>query len=154
MVIALIALFAALSGTAVATRYLVTSPKQLKPGVITERLLAHSVRVKLARVGNTGNTGPAGPVGPKGAKGDKGNDGAQGPIGPSAGYSASGTAADLVAGPNVMATLNAPAGSYVLHASVDITNKGSATAAVSCVLEDLAATAIEPVGQSITGNNA
>src|SRR3954447_3320662 len=99
MIVALVALFVALGGTAVATRYLVTSPKQLKPGVITERLLAHSVRVKLARVGNTGNSGPAGPVGPKGAKGDKGDNGTpgaqgpqglQGPVGPSTAYSTAG----------------------------------------------------------------
>src|SRR3954447_8561625 len=118
MVIALIALFAALSGTAVATRYLIRSPKQLKPGVITEKLLAHSVRVKLARVGNTGNTGPAGPVGPKGVKGDKGDQGDQGPIGPSTGYSAGGTAADLTQpGPSVAVTLSVPAGNYVIHAN-------------------------------------
>src|SRR4051794_41875316 len=87
MIVALVALVAALGGTAAATRYLVSSPKQLRPGVITERLLSKAVRVKLARVGNTGNTGPTGATGPKGIQGEKGD---QGPIGPSAGYGAAG----------------------------------------------------------------
>src|SRR3954471_697703 len=135
MIVALIALIASLAGTAAATRYLVSSPKQLKPGVITERLLAHSVRVKLARVGNTGNTGPAGPVGPKGAKGDKGDTGVQGPIGPSTGYSASGGAAPLAQGQSVVVSLSAPAGSYVVHANVDLSNQGGASITGQCQLE-------------------
>ena len=145
MIVALVALFAALGGTAAATRYLVSSAKQLKPGVITEKLLAHSVRVKLARVGNTGNTGPAGPVGPKGAKGDKGDTGEQGPMGPSAGYSASGTPGALNAGANTYATVNVPAGSYVVHANADIANLGGTPTKVQCTLETLDGTALDSV---------
>src|SRR4051794_35049387 len=157
MVIALIALFAALSGTAVATRYLIRSPRQLKPGVITERLLAHSVRVKLARVGNTGNSGPAGPIGPKGAKGDKGDDGPQGPqgvqgiqgpVGPSTAYSASGAAANLSNGDNVIVQLPVPAGNYVVHGNADISNTGAATV-VSCKLETAGGTQLDPVKSSV-----
>jgi hypothetical protein len=154
MIVALVALVAALGGTAAAARYLVSSPKQLKPGIITERLLAHSVRVKLARVGNTGNTGPAGPVGPKGAKGDKGDLGPQGPVGPSAAYAAIGTATDLNSGSNIVVSVSVPAGIYVIHANVNIVNKDTATVTVPCTLEDTDNTPLDPVGQSVTGNNA
>ena len=137
MIVALIALFAALGGTAAATRYLIRSPKQLRPGVITERLLAHSVRVKLARVGNTGNTGPAGPVGPKGAKGDRGDTGPQGPVGPSAGYSTNGVGGfNFATGDqNLVATLGVPAGSYVVTATADVDNHGSNAPDVTCRTE-------------------
>jgi len=152
MIVALVALFAALGGTAVATRYLVTSPKQLKPGVITERLLAHSVRVKLARVGNTGNTGPAGPVGPKGAKGDQGE---QGPIGPSAGYSASGVPADLPSGLNPVASVDVPAGNYLVHANVDLTlTTGAGPVTQQCQLDvDNGSTVLEQVAATIAATN-
>jgi hypothetical protein len=138
MIVALVALVAALGGTAAATRYLVSSPKQLRPGVISERLLSKAVRVKLARVGNTGNTGPTGATGPKGAqgeKGDKGDKGDQGPIGPSAGYSASRTTElALQFGSNVVTTLAVPAGSYVVTAKVEVFN-GGATVNAGCSLE-------------------
>jgi len=152
MIVAVIALIASLAGTAAATRYLVSSPRQLRPGVITERLLAHSVRVKLARVGNTGNTGPAGPVGPKGAKGDKGDTGEtgpQGPVGPSAGYGASNTAAtDLAQGTTTVVTVSVPAGNYVAHANVDLLNKDTAATTASCRLEDGTGTVLDAVSQT------
>jgi hypothetical protein len=135
MIVALVALVAALGGTAAATRYLVFSPKQLKPGVISERLLSKAVRVKLARHANTGNTGPAGPTGPKGAQGDKGDKGDQGPVGPSVGYSASRTTElALQFGGNIVTTLAVPAGSYVVNANVEIFNAGG-TVTAGCSLE-------------------
>lgn len=67
MVIATLALFFALAGTAVATsHYLITSTSQIKPSVLK----------KLRRSGPKGATGPAGATGAAGAAG------AQGPAGP------------------------------------------------------------------------
>jgi hypothetical protein len=139
MVLALIALFASLGGTALSARYLIRTPRQLKPGVITERLLAHSVRVKLARVGNTGNTGPAGPRGPqgdKGDKGDRGDDGATGPTGPTgptAAYSTTGIAAANLAdtADTTVATLSLPAGSYAIQGNADVDNLAGAVTDVA-----------------------
>src|SRR5436190_1589225 len=59
MVVALIALVVALSGTAVApSRYLITSGQQVKPGVIAVRHLTPAARESLR-----GSVGPAGPAG-------------------------------------------------------------------------------------------
>ena len=71
MVVAVAALVAALSGSAVAAS-LITS-KQIKDGTIQPRDLS-----KNARAAFKGTSGPAGPQGPKGDTGDKGEPGAQG----------------------------------------------------------------------------
>src|ERR1039458_5730415 len=66
-IIASLALFFALGGTAIAANhYLITSTKQIKPSVLK----------KLK--GNTGKTGPAGAAGPGGAAGAAGASGAKG----------------------------------------------------------------------------
>ena len=72
MVVAVIALVAALSGSAVAAS-LITS-KQIKDGTIQPRDLSKNARAAIK--------GPAGPDGPKGDKGDKGDPGAAGAAGP------------------------------------------------------------------------
>ena len=149
LIVAIVALVAALGGTAVAARYLITSARQVKPGVITERLLSKAVRIKLARVGNTGNTGPVGPVGPKGAKGDKGDQGEPGAPGPSAGFSASGTPADLATGANTVATLTLPAGTYLVHGNADLVNNALATATVACTLQSPDASVLDPVAATL-----
>src|SRR5690349_15030031 len=71
MVVAVIALVAALSGSAVAAS-LITS-KQIKDGTIQTRDLSKSARAAVK--------GPRGSVGPRGPKGDKGDLGPQGPKG-------------------------------------------------------------------------
>jgi hypothetical protein len=71
MVVAVIALVAALSGSAVAAS-LITS-KQIKDGTIQPRDLSKNARAAIK--------GPAGPEGPKGDKGDPGATGAAGPKG-------------------------------------------------------------------------
>jgi hypothetical protein len=70
--IALLALFIAMGGTAIAAHhYLITSTKQIKPSV-------------LKSLKKTGPAGPAGPAGPQGPGGPGGAAGATGPQGPGA----------------------------------------------------------------------
>jgi hypothetical protein len=94
MVVALLALFVALGGTAVAAGTLITG-KQIKNGSITgadvknKSLTPRDFRGSIrGPQGLTGPAGPQGPQGPQGAqgmagpKGDKGDQGLQGPPGP------------------------------------------------------------------------
>jgi hypothetical protein len=62
MAIAILALIVALSGTAdAASRYIITSSSQIKPGAIALRNISASARTSLK-----GNAGPPGPSGPAG----------------------------------------------------------------------------------------
>src|SRR3954470_10525714 len=72
MVVAVVALLVALSGSAVAAS-LITS-KQIKDGTIQTKDLAKTARASLK--GKAGPAGPAGPVGPAGPNGDTGAAGA------------------------------------------------------------------------------
>jgi hypothetical protein len=75
-VIALVALFFALGGTAIAARhYLITSTSQIKPSVLKE------LRGKIGTEGSTGPQG-VGSSGANGAPGATGPTGTQGPVGP------------------------------------------------------------------------
>ena len=93
MVVALIALFVALSGTATAGGLLITS-RQIKNGTIQAvDLNARTLRQLAGRPGPTGPQGPEGapgPQGPLGPSGDRGPQGVQGPPGPAGSSSASG----------------------------------------------------------------
>ena len=65
--IAVVALVFAMSGTALATSYVITSIHQIKPSVVRQL---------------RGKTGPQGPYGPQGPQGKTGAQGNQGPSGP------------------------------------------------------------------------
>lgn len=75
--IALLALFFAMGGTAIAAHhYLITSTKQIKPSVLK------SLKGRAGPKGATGATGAIGATGATGAKGLTGGEGKQGPPGP------------------------------------------------------------------------
>ena len=86
MVVAMLALFVALTGTAVATTSALITGAQIKNNSITgadiknKSLTAKDIKGQLR--GPRGVAGPLGPVGPQGPKGDKGDTGpATGPAG-------------------------------------------------------------------------
>jgi hypothetical protein len=78
--IAVVALFFALGGSAIAAKhYLITSTKQIKPSVLK------SLKGKTGRAGPTGAAGlpgTAGAVGKEGAPGKEGKEGKEGKVGP------------------------------------------------------------------------
>jgi hypothetical protein len=80
MIVAMIALAVALSGTAVAGTTKLFTGSQIKNGTI--KLVDLHSSVKKALKGQTGATGAQGPVGPQGATGAKGDMGATGASGP------------------------------------------------------------------------
>lgn len=77
VVISLVALFFSIGGSALAaSHYLITSPNQIKPSVLTKL---------------KGNTGPKGPTGATGRQGPQGATGATGAQGPKGDTGATGT---------------------------------------------------------------
>jgi hypothetical protein len=128
IVIATLALFAALGGTAVAAGTLITG-KQIKNGSITgadvrnKSLTPRDFRGSVR--GPRGLTGPAGPqglAGPQGPQGQAGPKGDKGETGPSNGFSFNSSSPLAWTGDDQgLATLPLPAGRYVLsgHASAD-----------------------------------
>ncbi len=87
MIVAVVALLAALTGTATAASVLITKSSQIKNGVITgKKLKKHTITAdRLARNvslrGAPGVQGPQGPLGLPGVQGPKGDAGAPGPKG-------------------------------------------------------------------------
>jgi hypothetical protein len=120
MMVGLIALVMAMSGSAVAAS-LITS-KQIKDGTIQTRDLSKKAIRALAKSttatpGPQGPVGPAGPAGPKGDAGATGQTGAKGdagPRGPSDGFYKS----DLNFGDNRHSSMDLPAGKYLIEAKV------------------------------------
>lgn len=86
MIVALIALFFALTGGAyAANKYVITSTKQIKPSVLAQikgRDGTNGVNGANGASGTNGSPGAAVTNGATGAKGDTGATGAQGPMGP------------------------------------------------------------------------
>jgi hypothetical protein len=85
MVVALLALFVALSGTAVATTSALITGKQIKNGSITgldiKNKSVTAIDIKGRLRGATGARGPQGAAGPQGPQGPQGAQGIQGPAG-------------------------------------------------------------------------
>jgi hypothetical protein len=80
IVIAALALFFALGGTAIAARrYLITSESQIKPSVLKA---LHGTAGPAGATGPAGTAGAAGPTGPTGSTGPAGPTGPQGQVGP------------------------------------------------------------------------
>jgi hypothetical protein len=85
VLVAAAAVLAAMPGSADgAWHYLITSNRQIKPGVIAlANIDTKAVRALRNHSGPTGPVGPAGPVGAQGTQGPPGQPGRQGPPGPS-----------------------------------------------------------------------
>jgi|GEM_PF-5500806 len=98
-VIALLALFVALSGTAVATNgFGLIGSKEIKDGSIRKVDLARGLQKKIDQAGKPGPQGPQGPKGdpgPVGPQGPKGDPGLQGPPGLNSDHPRVVTAANL-----------------------------------------------------------
>jgi hypothetical protein len=75
LVIAVVALFIALGGTAFGAHFLITSTNQIKPSVLKK------LRAKRGPAGVKGATGASGPAGPAGPQGKEGATGKEGPPG-------------------------------------------------------------------------
>jgi hypothetical protein len=168
-VIALLALFVALGGTATAA-HLITgkdvrngslSGADIRDGSIPAKKLSKGVQAALKRGGGVGTAGTAGVAGTPGVAGAPGPAGAVGPAGPSGGTGPTGprgpsdafataAASHVVsgAGTRVVLTRSLPAGSYAIVAKAGLSSV--ATAQVSCTLRrvtglvDIDSIAIDP----------
>jgi len=120
-VVATAAFVMASTGTGLAaSRYLITSSSQVKPGSLSasdlSRRARRSLRGQRGATGPTGAAGPAGPIGPAGPAGATGADGARGAMGDTG---ARGPSDAWYVGVNGRAAgLTLPAGSYVVTGSV------------------------------------
>jgi hypothetical protein len=144
MVVALLALVMATTGSAVAAS-LITS-KQIKDGTIQTKDISKKARKALK--GNRGAQGPAGAAGPQGPKGDagaagaagaKGDKGDKGDRGPSNSYGAQGTGnrqlSTSAATPLVATSVSLAAGDYVVIGETGLTNISGATRDAWCTLD-------------------
>lgn len=167
IVIATLALFVALGGTAVAAGTLITGTQiknssitgvDVKNKSLTSRDFRGSVR------GPRGLTGPAGPAGPQGLAGPQGPQGLQGPVGPkgdkgdagpSSGFSFNiGNVLAWSGADQGLATLALPAGRYVLngHASLDNDDPGPQSAVCRIALGGTTVGASSHVQLGANGN--
>lgn len=109
-VIAALALFFALGGTAVAARhYLITSTSQIKPSVLHQ--LQGAPRLAQGTPGATGPQGPAGPTGPQGPAGPSNVSGLTEVQGPKNSVAAGGVATSVATCPTGQHAVSG--GSYV-----------------------------------------
>ncbi len=153
MAVAVVALVAALTGTAAAATVLITKSSQIKKGVVTGTHvkdgslgaadLSAAARSALAgagapgakgETGAPGAKGETGAAGPKGDPGTNGTNGAAGARGPSDVYFQSSGPVPFGTTPTIVLTTgNLPAGSYSVTAKLAVTGT-SGTPAVTCLL--------------------
>jgi hypothetical protein len=144
LIVSIVALFAALSGGAIAGTLI--SGSQIKNHSIPAKKLTRSAIKSLH-----GLRGPAGLQGPPGPKGDTG---ATGPIGPSSATSVSSPAAQGVGTSFVtVATLKVSAGSYVVMGNATAADSIDA-AVIVCTLDDSVAGTIDINSTATTVNAA
>jgi hypothetical protein len=134
-VVASLALFLALTGTAFAASQMLpknsVGAKQLKMNAVTPAKLSASARSALQ--GPSGPSGPAGPAGPAGPTGATGPAGVSG-TGPAFGVFQQGVV-ELGASPMTVVTLpGLPAGSYAITATALEFSGSAETALVNCEL--------------------
>jgi hypothetical protein len=134
-IIAILALFVALGGTAYATKhYLITSTKQIKPSVLKKL---------------------KGKAGKNGTDGINGTNGSNGSSGAANGYTdqhpEAGTYIPLEAQPTVVSLLNLPAGKYIVQADVHLEGFENPGTIVTC---KLAGTTTPDEGVSELGKGA
>jgi hypothetical protein len=150
LIVAVIALIAAMSGSAIAASAITGS--QIKDGTIGVNDLSKKAVAKLH--GARGKRGRAGDTGPPGRKGDAGAAGLQGPqgqkgdTGPSDAFSFVHDA-DITL-PNTSTPLSAPlpAGSYVILAKFVFDNNSNFTSRPTCTLTAGADTDVGQLGTS------
>jgi hypothetical protein len=134
-VAATLALVFAMSGGALAAkRYLVNSPNQINPKVLSKLKGHNGAR---GRHGPTGPAGPAGPTGPTGSKGEPGSPGTKGEPGPSEAYEATLKNSSTLTGAEEEASLtllNLPPGTYAIWAQATVHPKGKVSDQVACKL--------------------
>jgi hypothetical protein len=139
MAIAILALFLALGGTAIAAKkYVITSTRQIKPSVLAKLEGARGPKPADAA------PGPQGPTGPAGTPGIGGKAGPAGPPGVVAAYRATQTSpleftesTEPTLVPGLEKTVES--GAYVVSANVDIVASGTTEGefgAAKCVLTD------------------
>jgi hypothetical protein len=136
MVVAFIALVAVMTGTGYAAIQQLprnsVGTKQLRNNAVTSKkvkngsLLRRDFRSGQLPRGPRGPQGPQGPEGPRGPEGARGATGQTGPRGPSNAFSAFRDPSITVSVPTVVASLDVPAGSYVIIAKA-VPFEGSAT---------------------------
>lgn len=148
MVVAMLALFVALTGTAVATTSAVITGHQITDGSITgadvknrsltQRDFRGSLRGPRGLTGPTGQPGPQGPAGPQGSAGPQGPAGPKGDkgeTGPSSGFSVTaGNQVQWTGDHQGVATLVLPPGRYVLNASVNADNDDAVPQPLHCTI--------------------
>lgn len=126
-IIAILALFVAVGGTATAASGLING-KKLKNNTVTGKKLKNKTVTKNKLAPATikalkGNQGPQGPKGEKGEKGEKGNPGENGVVSPNYTEFNSTNIGDGVE--LAIGTVNVPAGRYMITGAVDGFTLGS-----------------------------
>lgn len=142
-VLALLALFIAVGGTATAASGLING-KQIKPGTITakqikNRTITNAKLAPSARKALRGMRGPAGATGAPGAAGPAGPRGATGATGPAGAVEAFATETIAFAlpydEPSIPLSLDVPAGNYLIQAKLNfISHRSSGTNQVDCTV--------------------